>query len=169
MRLYLDGIFTAEAEDSLTVLKKYQHKLQAVQVEDSLETDVLFVASSSNGIKTDEHWRCTDVADDGWFLPNYTDFSWLKPYFFDSNSHGYIIAPDAKWIGYERASNRIYCRRNLTTGKETFFLSISAVSKVLVHDRLLRGVPSVHLKESIGISFPFKPGKAKIRCRFNVT
>jgi len=125
--LYLDGIFTAETEHSLTVLKKDQHKLQAVQVEDGSAKDVFFLASSSNGIKTDEHWRCTNVFDDGWFLPNYTDISWPKAFVLDNNTRAYFIAPDAKWIGYERESNRIYCRRNLTTGKEIFFLNISIV------------------------------------------
>jgi len=127
MRLYLDGSLTAEAEDSLTVLKKDQHKLQAVQVEDYSAKHVLFLGSSSNGIKTDEHWRCTNVFEDGWFLLNYTDNSWPKAVVQDNNTGGYFIAPDAKWIGYQTLSNMIYCRRSITTGKETFFLNISAV------------------------------------------
>lgn len=119
IRLYLDGIFTAEAADSLTVVKD-KHKLQAVQVEEDSAEDVFFLASSSNGIKTDEQWRCTNVSDEGWFLPNYTDISWPIVYVLGSNNGYYFIVPDAKWIGYEVVSNKIYCRRSLTTGKKIF-------------------------------------------------
>lgn len=139
IRLYLDGIFVAEAADSLTILRKDRHKLQAVQVEDGSAEDVLFLASSSNGINSDEHWRCTNAFDEGWFLPNYTDISWPKVFVLANNTGSYFIAPDAKWIGYEFVSNRIYCRRNLATGKKIFF-SISQLPKVLVHGWLSRSV-----------------------------
>lgn len=125
IRLYLDGIFAAEAADSLTILRRDRHKLQAVQVEDGSADDVLFLASSTNGINSDEQWRCTNAFDEGWFLPNYTDISWPKVFVLANNTDADFIAPEAKWIGYEVVSNRIYCRRNLTTGKNIFFLNIS--------------------------------------------
>ena len=75
-----------------------------------------------------------------------------KAFVLDNNTRAYFIAPDAKWIGYERESNRIYCRRNLTTGKEIFFLNISIVQSPC---------PWLAVKErsvgpSTGISFPLK-------------
>ena len=82
--------------------------------------DVFFVASYSNGIKTDEQWRCAHFPDKGWFLPNYTDVMfWPKASLvnFGSNTHVYFMAPDAKWIGHKDLNNKIYCRRNLNTGK----------------------------------------------------
>ena len=118
IRLYLDGVFTAEANDALTLVKD-QHKLQAVHVEDSAPSnDALFLSSSSNGIRTDESWKCTNVYHDGWFLPDYDDSFWPEAFVVGNNTRFHFIAPDAKWIGYVQFSNKIYCRRNTTTGKE---------------------------------------------------
>lgn len=150
IRLYLDGIFAAEAVDSLTILRKDRHKLQAVQVEDGSAEDVLFLASSTNGINSDKQWRCTNAFDEGWFLPNYTDISWPKVFVVANNTGDYFIAPEAKWIGYEVVSNRIYCRRTLTTGKKNFNISAakSPCPWLAVKERLV-GL-------SRKISFPFK-------------
>ncbi|XP_078361490.1 uncharacterized protein LOC144645827 [Oculina patagonica] len=92
--LYLDGVFTARATGSLALVKD-QHKLQAVQVEDN-SFWVGFMASSSNGVRTDKSWRCTDVYHEGWFLPSYNDTSWPRAYAIAGDT--YFIAPDAKWI-----------------------------------------------------------------------
>ena len=85
--------------------------------------EVFFLASSSNGINTDEQWRCTNVFDDGWFLPNYTDSSWPKALVVGSNTLAYYIAQGVRWIKYKASralstSNKIFYRRNLTTGKD---------------------------------------------------
>ncbi len=115
IRLYLDGVFAAIAMDSFAIVK-VQHQLQAVQVEDSSRKFVGFMASSSNGFRTDKSWRCTDVYRDGWFLPSYNDTSW--PTAHAVTIFTYFIAPDAKWIGYAFPRKRIFCRR--TKGKKTF-------------------------------------------------
>ena len=117
IRLYLDGVFTAEAYDSLTVVKD-QHELQAIHVEDpSVDVDAFFLSSSSNGVRTDgTSWRCSNQYHEGWFLPNFSDISWPKPYADTQDT--YFVAPDAKWIAYLLAkSNRIFCRRKTTVGK----------------------------------------------------
>ncbi|KAL9980686.1 hypothetical protein ACROYT_G009304 [Oculina patagonica] len=114
IRLYLDGVLTGKANGSLTVVKE-KHALQAIQVEDSSVNDVSFLASSSNGGRTNKLWRCTNVYHDGWFLPSYNDTSWPSPYLFSSNHANYFIAPEARWIGHVTESNKVYCRRNITT------------------------------------------------------
>ena len=122
--LYLDGVFIAKAVGSLTVIK-HQHKLQAVQVEDGPLFDVTFLASSSNGVRTDGSWRCTNTYHDGWFLPSYNDTAWPSPYVFPSKPGNNFIAPDAKPIGYLlKPSNIIYCRGNATIGEKTFLTYI---------------------------------------------
>lgn len=117
--LYLDGVFTGKANHSLSVVKD-QHEIQAIQVEDSSVSDVGFLSSSSDGVRTNKLWRCTNVYHDGWFLPSYNDTSWPRPYVFNSNSDKRFIAPDAKVIGYLLTkSNKIYCRRNTTIRNTT--------------------------------------------------
>ncbi|XP_078362117.1 uncharacterized protein LOC144646410 isoform X2 [Oculina patagonica] len=113
IKLYLDGDFTAEAVESLTLVKD-QHHLQAVQVGESSARDVFLLASSSNGVRTDGWWRCTNVYHEGWFLRSYDDSSWPIAYVVKDNTGAPFIASDAKWIGYGIESNKIYCRRNTT-------------------------------------------------------
>lgn len=145
IRLYLDGIFTSSAFETLVLLKD-QHKLQAIQVEDSSLGDVQFLASSSNGIRTDKWWRCTNVYDEGWFLPNYSDTSWPTVFVLDDNSYAPFIAEEAKVIGYEVESNNIYCRRNLTMGKE--------ISPCRARDRLTSKLTKYVERNSLKISLP---------------
>ncbi|KAL9980675.1 hypothetical protein ACROYT_G009288 [Oculina patagonica] len=99
IKLYLDGDFTAEAVESLTLVKD-QHHLQAVQVGESSARDVFLLASSSNGVRTDGWWRCTNVYHEGWFLRSYDDSSWPIAYVVKDNTGAPFIASDAKWIGY---------------------------------------------------------------------
>ncbi|XP_078362114.1 uncharacterized protein LOC144646407 isoform X2 [Oculina patagonica] len=113
IRLYLDGVFIAEAVDILTILSD-QHELQAVQVEDSSVIDVFFLASSSNGGRTNKWWRCTNVYHEGWFLPSYDDSSWPRVFILNNNTKFSYIAQDAMCIGHTTESNKIYCRRNIT-------------------------------------------------------
>ena len=117
--LYLDGVFTAKVYNTLTLIK-HQYKLQAVQVEDRYHHYVSFLASSSNGVRTDESWRCTNVYYEGWFLPCYNDDSWPGVYVVKINTEYRFIAPDAKWIGYDKNSKKIYCRRKTFMGEEIF-------------------------------------------------
>ncbi|KAL9980680.1 hypothetical protein ACROYT_G009297 [Oculina patagonica] len=111
--LYLDGVLKAKVFDALTLVKG-QHKLQAVQVEDSFQNYVSFLSSSSNGVKTDEWWRCSNVYYEGWFLPCYNDISWPRVTIVSKNTKFHFIAPDAKWITYNNKSKKIYCRRKTT-------------------------------------------------------
>ena len=118
--LYLDGVFTARANDSLTVVKD-QHERQAIHVEDpSADAEVYFLSSSSNGARTDDRsWRCSNEYHEGWFLPNFSDTSWPRPRVGAGST--FFISPDAKWIGYSLAkSNRIFCRWKTTEGKRIF-------------------------------------------------
>jgi len=119
VELYLDGVFTTKASGSLTVVKD-QHQLLAVHVEDKIveSANVYFVASSSNGVRTNRSWKCTNKYHQGWFLPSFSDTSWPKPYADDNNKRVYYVAPDAKWIAYLLGNtNKIFCRRSTTVGK----------------------------------------------------
>jgi len=118
IELYLDGVFSAGAVGDLTVVKD-QHKLLAVHVEDkNVDNNVYFVASSSNGFRTNRSLKCTNKYHQGWFLPNFRDASWPKPYADDKNKVVYFAAPDAKWITYlVTRSNKLFCRWNTTVGK----------------------------------------------------
>ncbi|XP_078361491.1 uncharacterized protein LOC144645828 [Oculina patagonica] len=111
--LYLDGVFITKAVDSLTLFQDH-HTLQAVEVEDDSLDDVFLLASSSNGIMTDERWRCTNVYHEGWFLPCFDDSFWPNAFVHSNNTGVPYIARDAKWIGFKTISNKIYCRRNTT-------------------------------------------------------
>lgn len=129
--LYLDGVFTARANDSLTVVKDW-HELQAIHVEDpSIVADVYFLSSSSNGIRTDgTSWRCSNQYHEGWFLPNFTDRSWPRPYVSVSNA-AFFIAPDAQWIAYLLAqSNKLFCRRSTSVGKRHLVYTIHQINSL---------------------------------------
>jgi len=119
IELYLDGVFSAGAVGDLTVVKD-QHKLLAVHVEDkNVDNNVYFVASSSNGFRTNRSLKCTNKYHQGWFLPNFRDASWPKPYADDSNKVVYFAAPDAKWIKYlVTRSNNLFCRWNTTVERD---------------------------------------------------
>jgi len=124
-------MFTAKADLSLTVIKD-QHKLQAIHVEDSsVGADVYFLSSSSNGVRTDStSWRCSNQYYEGWFLPNFTDSSWPRPYAPVGDYNMYFIAPDAKWIAYLLAkSNKVFCRRS-TTGKKNPLHTIHQINSL---------------------------------------
>jgi len=121
--LYLDGVFTARAYDSLTVVKG-QHELQAIHVEDpSAGEEVYFLSSSSNGARTDvTSWRCSSEYHEGWFLFNFSDTSWSKPHV--DGVYKYFIAPAAKWIGYPEKYERIFCRWKTTGGERILIYTI---------------------------------------------
>ncbi|KAL9980673.1 hypothetical protein ACROYT_G009286 [Oculina patagonica] len=106
--LYLDGVLTTRAKGSLALLKD-QHDFLAVQVEHSSKHYFVVMASSSNGVRTDESWRCTNVYHGGWFRPSYNDISWPRAY--SRTGDTYFVAPDAKWIRYITPSNKIFCRQ----------------------------------------------------------
>ncbi|KAJ7374036.1 hypothetical protein OS493_009366 [Desmophyllum pertusum] len=111
--LYLDGVYTAKVSSILSLVRD-QHKLQAVKVEDRSGSNVSFIASSSNGVRTDKWWRCTSQYHKGWFLPSYDDSSWSRAHVGNDNFTTPFIAPDAKWIGNVFPAKKIYCRRNTT-------------------------------------------------------
>ena len=118
VELYLDGVFTTKAVGTITVVKD-QHQLLAVHVEDEIvDADAFFVASSSNGARTNRSWKCTNKYHQDWFLPNFNDTSWPKPRLDDNKKEVFYVAPDAKWIAYLLAkSSEIFCRRSTTVGK----------------------------------------------------
>ncbi|KAJ7380809.1 hypothetical protein OS493_007191 [Desmophyllum pertusum] len=136
--LYLDGVFIAKAARKLTLIRD-QHKLQAAQVEDRSANDVLFAASSSNGVRTDKWWRCTSQYHKGWFLPSYDDSSWSRAYVAGGTGY-HFIASDAKWIGNPFITKNTYCRRNLTTLKPV--VHIPHAPKTASPTRLLQPSPS---------------------------
>ena len=117
IELYLDGVFSSKAVGDLTVVKD-QHELLAVYVKGkSADADVFFVASSSNGVRTNRLWKCTNKYHRGWFLPNFNDTSWPEPFVEDNYTVVFFVAPDARWIAYLAKSNQIFCRRNTIVGK----------------------------------------------------
>ena len=118
IELYLDGVFSARAVGDLTLVTD-QYQLLAVLVEDeNVDKNVYFVASSSNGFRTNTSLKCTSKNNQAWFLPNFKDTSWPKPYADDNNKVVYFVAPDAKWIAYLLAnSNKIFCRWKTSAGK----------------------------------------------------
>ena len=125
--LYLDGVYRAYTPRGILTIVRDQHKLQAVEVEDRSpdDVDVRFIASSSNGVRTDKWWRCTSQYHKGWFLPSYDDSSWSRAYVGNDNTKRYhFIAPDAKWIGNVFTAKKIYCRRNTTLSKQIYFITI---------------------------------------------
>ena len=128
IRLYIDGDFTAEADEGLTVVKD-QHKLQAIHVEDpSVNANVYFLSSSSNGARTDgTSWKCSNQYHEGWFLPNFTDTSWPRPYVHAGDSYNYFIAADAKWIAYMAKGNKVFCRRSTSLGKRNLVRTIHQI------------------------------------------
>ena len=118
IELYLDGVFSTKAVGDLTVVKD-QYELLAVLVEDKIvDNNVYFVASSSNGFRTNTSLKCTNKFHQDWFLRNFNDTSWSKPYADDKNKVVYFVAPDAKWVAYiHESSNKIFCRWDTTLGK----------------------------------------------------
>ena len=118
IELYLDGVFSAKAVGDLTVVKD-QYELLAVLVKDKvIENDFYFVAFPSNGFRTNTSLKCTNKHHQGWFLRNFSDSSWPKPYADDNNKVVYFEAPEAKWIAYlHESSNKIFCRWDTTLGK----------------------------------------------------
>lgn len=118
IELYLDGVFSSKAVGDLTVVKD-QHEQLAVLVEDKIvDKNVYFVASSSNGFRTNTSLKCTNKYNQGWFLRNFSDTAWPEPYADDNNKVVYFVAPEAKWIAYlYEKSNKIFCRWNTTVGK----------------------------------------------------
>ena len=142
--LYLDGVFTAKADLSLTVVKD-QHELQAIHVEDSsVGAVVFFLSSSSNGVRTDgTSWRCSNQYHEGWFLPNFTDHSWPRPYATVSNT--FFIASDAQWIAYPLAqSNTIFCRRSTFVGKRDL---VHTIHQLVSGCRSVRTIEKVSFKK----------------------
>ena len=87
-------------------------------MEDSFQNFVSFLASSSNGVKTDEWWRCANVYHEEWFLPCYNDTAWPEVFLIPYKAKQFhFIARDAKWITYDYKSKKIYCRRKVKKGK----------------------------------------------------
>ena len=121
IKLYIDGALAAQTFGSLTVVTD-QHDLQAVEVKERSKSDAVFLASSSNGVRSDSQWRCTDIFYDGWFFPSYDDSSWLRANVVTYKPGAPHLAPDAEWIGYISGSKKIFCRRNTTLGKEIYIL-----------------------------------------------
>ena len=111
-------MLSGKAVGDLTVVRD-QYELLAVNVEDEIVYNkVNFVASSSNGFRTNRSLKCTNKHQQGWILPNFNDTSWPNPYADDNNKEVHFVAPDAKWITYlPTTSNIIFCRWNTIAGK----------------------------------------------------
>ena len=76
------------------------------------------LGSASNGLVTNETWKCTSVLFPGWNSPNFDDQSWLLAKVI--GNHGDSpwntlngIAVTAKWIWGDTNSNTSYCRLSL--------------------------------------------------------
>ena len=76
------------------------------------------LGSTSNGLVTNETWKCTSVLFPGWNSPNFDDQNW--PLATVIANHGDIpwgilngIAVTAKWIWGDTNNNTAYCRLSL--------------------------------------------------------
>ena len=84
------------------------------------DTGVKFgiLGSFSNGLLTDESWKCSSNGSSGWNFPYFDDSPW--PHAVVGAQHGdspwrYIqgIAKPAKWIWTAGGDSTVYCRLNL--------------------------------------------------------
>ena len=77
------------------------------------------LGSFSNGVVTDETWKCTgEPVSSGWGTSDYDDSQWPTAVEYGNNTNpalplweGQGILPSAKWIWVaNRTSGNIYCR-----------------------------------------------------------
>ena len=76
------------------------------------------LGSMSNGLVTDESWKCSSLLSSGWNSPDFDDQDW--PFAKVIANHGdpslgtiHGIAETAKWIWEDTNSNTAYCRLSL--------------------------------------------------------
>ena len=81
------------------------------------------IASFSNGLTTDNTWRCSHGNISGWYEENFDDSDWDRAYIIQANDDGETWAKDnefpyyAKWIsgGFAFPTRRYsYCRGKLS-------------------------------------------------------
>ena len=105
--------------------------------------DAGLIASFSNGLTTDNAWRCSHVSVDGWHEENFDDSDWDRAYVIQANDgRGETWSKDngfpdnAKWIWESRiqSNSDSYCRGNLSE-LTTFDLSLACTTpcKLDVH------------------------------------
>ena len=73
------------------------------------------LGSTSNGLVTNETWKCSSVLYPEWNSPDYDDQDW--PYAREIANHGVQpwekipgIAETAKWIWADNNNSTVYCR-----------------------------------------------------------
>ena len=76
------------------------------------------LGSFSNGLVTNESWRCSGVLSPGWNSPDFDDQQWPLAVVVANHGDspwGFIsgIASKAKWIWTSRQYSDVYCRLNL--------------------------------------------------------
>ena len=77
------------------------------------------LGSTSNGLVTDESWKCSSFLYPGWNSPDFDDLGWHSAKVIanhgDNPWHTINgIATAAKWIWANNRSKIVYCRLNLT-------------------------------------------------------
>ncbi|KAJ7321400.1 hypothetical protein OS493_034973, partial [Desmophyllum pertusum] len=77
------------------------------------------LGSFSNGLVTNESWKCNDTLYPGWSSPDFDDRNW--PAAVVVAKHGASpwgniagISMTAKWIWTDKAPDNVYCRLNLS-------------------------------------------------------
>ena len=79
------------------------------------------LGSTTNGLLTNESWKCTGVLYPGWNSPDFDDQNWPSARVFGVNSADSPwrmmisgIEPTAKWIwAADQDNGVVYCRLNL--------------------------------------------------------
>ena len=84
------------------------------------------IASTDDGVVTDDTWRCTSQEEADWFSETFDDSHWPSAHMWYDNGDGYwnqisSINSDAKWIWTENQNElSIFCRKQLCPGKDDF-------------------------------------------------
>ena len=86
---------------------------------ENIAGDQGIVASTTNGIVTDDTWRCSGVEETDWFLSGFNDSHWDAPHI--RGSHGFTeINPSAQLIWAQNTSTGFppvaYCRKEICIG-----------------------------------------------------
>ena len=108
-----------------------------------------FIASFSNGLTTDNTWRCSHAIVDGWYEENFDDSDWDRAYVVQANDgRGQTWSKDngfpdnAKWIWRSKiqVNSNSYCRGKLSEFTTFELLSYALQCKMDVHYTIFNGV-----------------------------
>lgn len=160
LSVYVDGNLLGEGETHITSARFHQYKVHpgshviALRCKGKSPPFVkAIIGSLSNGVVTDNTWKCTNSFSQGWNMRNYPDESWPMAASYGTNSPstlpwGYFegIEPKAAWIWTNDNTGdvEVYCRRNIvfpcTKVKYSFFQPRETNEDIALQGFLLRQV-----------------------------